>query len=130
MECVESLSTHSASCLWNSCYRLQPTVQVLNEVLNIISFLIIVQKRNYSFQKLHGTRRAENAKLWTTLWLRQIYSLLLYRPSDLINWRFWTFKLYDLNNLVRPLISLPAHYGWASWNALSKIKKEAAQGSM
>lgn len=34
-----------------------------NEVLNIISFVIIVQKHNYSFQKLHGKKTAENGKL-------------------------------------------------------------------
>lgn len=34
-----------------------------NEFLNIISFLIIVEKHNYFFQKLDGKRTAENVKL-------------------------------------------------------------------
>lgn len=33
------------------------------EVLNIISFLVIVQKHSYSFQKLHDKKTVENAKL-------------------------------------------------------------------
>lgn len=34
-----------------------------NEVLNIISFLIILQKHNYSLQNLPGKKTAEDVKL-------------------------------------------------------------------